>query len=444
MNMLSKISEFFNLASADEQPDDPLHKITKLSLRLVLFMIVGVFGLMALIPIEGAVIGTGQIAVESRVKTISHPFGGVLSKLNVRDGDRVKKGDILMRFDNSVLEPTARSANLSREQLLARQARLEAERDGAQNLAFPAELTYGDDPSKKIAMEREQQQFAMRRTEQTGTLALLRQRINQYQQQIRSFEAQIAAADRQLELIEPELEGLRGLFEKGLVTVNRLNQMERTAVQLTASKASLRANIAQSQAQISETREQILNVSQTRRVDAAADLSLVLSQLNDQDSRLASAQDSLDRSVIKAPQAGIVDKLAFTTIGSAIPAGQPLAQIVPDQDILIIEAQISPGDVDQLTIGQTARVRFSTIDAKLSPEIAGKLNFIAAERSDDPQSGVSFYQARIAIEQDLLEDVGGPNLRAGVPVEVFLQTGSRSILTYLVQPLLDQIRHALR
>ncbi|VAV88858.1 hypothetical protein MNBD_ALPHA04-1164 [hydrothermal vent metagenome] len=356
----------------------------------------------------------------------------------------MEEGAILMRFDSSVLGPTARTANLSREQLLARRARLEAERDGQRKLTFPPELTANSNTTKQEAMTRESQQFNLRQREQAGTLALLNQRVAQYRQQIRSYNVQIDAANRQLALIQPELYGLRDLFKRGLVTVNRLNQMERTAVQLTAQTASLQANIAQTQAQISETREQILNASQSRRVEAAADLSLVLAQLNEQDMRIASASDSLDRSTIRAPQAGIIDKLAYSTIGSAIPAGKPIAQIVPDRDLLIIQGKVSPADVDQLSIGQQARVRFSTLDQQLSPEIDGKLTFVSAERTDDPNTGASYYRVRIEIGQEEINSVGGNGIRAGMPVELFLQTGSRSMLSYVTKPFFDQLRYAMR
>ncbi len=437
-------SWFSNSGDTELDIDDPLNGQSKKAIKFVLFLVFGVFGLAALFPIEGAVIGSGQVAVESRVKTISHPAGGVLSELLVRDGDRVEEGAVLMRFDSSVLGPTARTANLSREQLLARKARLETERDGRAKLLFPPELTANANATKQDAMTREQQQFALRRQEQAGTLSLLNQRVRQYREQIRSYNVQIGASNRQLALIEPELDGLRDLFKRGLVTVNRLNQMERTAVQLTAQTASLQANIAQTQAQISETQEQILNASQSRRVEAAADLSLVLAQLNEQDMRVASASDSLDRSTIRAPQAGVVDKLAYSTIGSAVPAGQPIAQIVPDRDLLIIQGQVSPADVDQLTIGQKARVRFSTLDQQLSPEIDGKLMFVSAERTDDPNTGASYYRVRIEIGQDALNTVGGNGLRAGMPVEIFLQTGSRSMLSYVTKPFFDQLRYAMR
>lgn len=228
-----------------------------------------------------------------------------------------------------------------------------------------------------------------------------------------------------------------------MVTINRLNQMERTAVQLSATEASLQADIAQAEARISETGEQILNVSQRHRVQAGSDLAATIAQLSDQDSRAVMTEDSLERATIVAPQAGVVDSIAYRTIGSAIPPNEPIVQIVPDEDKLIVTAQVSPADVDALLLGQEARVRFSTLERQLSPEIDGKVVFVAAERTDDPQQDLSYYRVNVEVsEQDLARAAG--NVRAGQPVEVFFNTGSRSILSYAIKPLVDQMRKALR
>ena len=425
--------------------DSGMISATRRARYLLAFMVFGLFGLAAFVPIEGAVIGPGQVSVDSRVKRLVHPTGGVLAELLVREGDRVEKGQLLMRLDESVLGPTARYAALNRNQLLAQRARLEAERDGRGAIIFPAELTSSRDADAAAAMDRERRQFSLAQGERSGTLALLRQRIRRYEEQINSYNAQIDATRRQLELIQPELEGLRSLMERGLVTINRLNQMERTAVQLTATEASLQANIAQAEAQISETQEQIVNVSQRSRVEAASNLAVVIAQLSEQASRAVSFSDSLERSQIAAPASGVVDNLFFTTIGSAIPAGEPVAEIVPDEDTLIVTAQIAPGDIDALKIGQEARVGFSTLDRQLSPEIEGTLVFIAPERTSDPDTGLSFYRVRVEVpNEDLKSETAGTGARVGLPVEVFFQTGSRSLLAWAIRPVADQLNRAMR
>lgn len=426
----------------EQGENEEIERASRHSRRFVLTTFV-VMAALALIPVEGAVIASGEVSVDSRVKTITHPMGGVLSQVLVREGQRVAAGEALIVLDSSVLGPSAHNAALSRDQLIALSARLEAERDDRPAIAFPDELAMRRDANGLAAIERERRQFELGRAERANTLALLRQRIRQFQEQINSYRVQIKATRRQLELIQPELEGLRSLKERGLVTINRLNEMERTAVQLSATEASLEADIAQAEARISETQEQILNVSQTRRVQAGTDLATTIAQLADQDSRAISTEDTLQRATIMAPQAGVVDQIAYATVGSAIPPNEPIVRLVPDEDKLIVSARVSPADVDALSIDQLARVRFSTLDRRLSPEIDGRLAFISAERTDDP-SGSSYYRVRVEVDESELTEAGGRNLRAGQPVEVFFTTGSRSILIYALKPLLDQIRKAMR
>lgn len=432
--------------TADPTLDDGAQVLARANrqARLLLLGLLAALLLMALLPIRGAVVAAGEVSVDSQVKIITHPTGGVLSALLVREGQRVRAGQPLVALDRGVLGTTAANATLSRDQLLALRARLAADRDDLPQVAFPPELTGTGTASARDAMVREQRQFALARRERQNTLALLDQRVRQYQEQINSYRAQIRATRQQLVLIQPELDGLRQLMDRGLVTINRLNQMERTAVQLTASEASLQADIAQAEAQISETQQQILNVTQSRRVQAGTELATVIAQLSDQDSRTVSIQDSLARATITAPQAGVVDQISYRTIGSAVPPNEPIVRLVPDEDRLIVTAQVSIADVDALRLGQEARIRFSTLDRELSPEVPGKLVFIAAERNENPQAGVSFYRVRVAVDRQALDGAVGQQLRSGQPVELFFTTGNRSILSYLLKPFADHLRRAMR
>lgn len=424
--------------------EQTLAKRSNYALWLVAFMIFGVFGLMAVIPMDGAVMASGSIAVESRVKTISHAQGGVLSEIFVKEGDRVEAGQELMRLDPTIIQSSATVADLGRAQLLARKARLEAVRDNAGGITFPSELASMGVEGRR-AMDREQRQFTLERNEEISTTGLLRQRGQQYREQITSYRAQIAAAEEQLRLIGPELVGLRSLKERGLVTINRLNNMERTAVDLTARIASLNADIASAEAQISQTEEQIIGASQSRRVKAATELGAVVSQLTELEGRSTSADDTLKRTIIRAPQSGVIDNLAYATVGSAVPPAQPIARIVPDADMLVIDGQASPMDVDNLRIGQPVRVRFSVLEEQMAPEIDGKLIFVAPERVTDQATGMSFFPIRVEVTEKELAKIGGRDaVRAGLPVELFLTTGSRSMLMYLVQPLINQLRRAMR
>jgi HlyD family type I secretion membrane fusion protein len=420
--------------------DARLGRRKRLAKILIGGMIILLILLSTVVRIGGAVVAPGAITVESRVKTISHPSGGVLAKLMVRDGSRVKQGDVLMEFETKISGPNSQFSNESLDQLLARQSRLEAEREGLSIMKAPA----GVNSAAGDVVAQERRLLALRRQERNGQIALLNERIAQARQLIESYRAQISAAQAQIKLIGPELDGLRTLYARQLVTINRLNQLERQAVELNGSIAALRANIAQTESRISETREQILNVDQQIRAEAGTQLAQVVAGISEQRIRIAEADDLFDKSVVKAPAAGVIDKLAFTTIGSVVPSATPIAQIVPDADRLVVEGSVSPADIDQLKVGQDARILFTTLNQNITPELSGKLTFISAERSDDGNGGPPFFRVRVEMDRKKASDLITAQLRAGTPAEIFLKTGDRSLMSYLFKPLLDQINLAFR
>lgn len=417
-----------------------LHRRTRLSWALFGALIVSLLLLGTVLRIDGAVIGAGEVTVDSNVKTLIHATGGVVAEVLVRDGDHVVADQPLLRLDTSVSDVGASSAAEGLAGLLARRARLEAERDGAAGMRGPG----GQDAGSDAAFARESRLFDLRLTQHRGAFALLTERVRQLEDQIGGHQAQVAAIDDQMALVGPELEGLRTLYARKLVTVGRMNELERTAVQLKGSRAALISTIAETRARIAETREQMLNLDKARRSEAGTELAEVTARLTDQQVRTAVATDTLTRSILRAPQSGTVDKLAFTTIGSAVPPGQPILQIVPDRDLLVIEARVRPADVDQLRVGQSARVTFSGLDRQSTPDIAGKLSFISPDLHSDQQTGASYYRIRIVLDARQLSAARNIVLKAGMPAEAFVRTGSRSILSYLFKPLMDQLRHAFR
>jgi len=426
------------------ESDDRLKKRTRLAMMLVGGLLLCLLVLATVFQVAGAVTASGEVAVESSIKTIAHPVGGVLLSVDVRDGDHVAEGQELLRFDTTVSAVGSVSAAQGLEGLLGTRARLEAERDGASQIRFPADLLASKDPTVQEIIARERRLFALRRQDRLGALSLLTERIHQYEDQIRGLQAQITAIDQQSKLIEPELAGLRELYKKQLVTLARINELERTAVQLKGSRAELTANISQARARISETREQMLNIDKTNRSEAGTQLATVISQINEQQVRATSATDTHDRSVIRAPQSGTIDKLAYTTIGSAVPPNQPILQIVPDRDALIISARVRPQDIDQLKLGQYARITFSGLDRQTTPDVSGSLIFISADLSQDQHTGASFYRIKVRIDPKHAEVIKRIGLKPGMPAEVFVETGDRSILSFIIKPLLDQMRHAFR
>ncbi|WP_231639172.1 HlyD family type I secretion periplasmic adaptor subunit [Sphingomonas profundi] len=428
----------------DADPERSLRRSMRAGMIVVAVLVFGLFGLASIVQVAGAVIGYGEVTVESKVKKIGHPTGGVIAEVYVRDGDRVKAGQPLMRLDSTVTSVNAEVTGESLDQLLADKARLTAERDGAGAIAFPRDLLARGDPSARAAVAEARRLFALKRGSVTGQRAQLVERVKQLEQQIESYRVQIAAGQEQMRLIGPERESVRELWNKQLVTTSRLNQLERTAVDLKGTAASLQANIAQTRARITETRQQMIQLDQDARTSAGAELAEVTRKLAEQQVNTVNAGDVYGRSTIRAPYAGVVDKLAYTTVGGVVPAGATIVEIVPDTDRLTVEAKISPGDIDQLSPGQPAVLRFSAFSAPTTPELNGTVARIAPERTMDERTGSSFYIVRVDVSAGELKRLGGLKLVPGMPVEAFIQTGRRSLMSYVTKPLRDQLRRSFR
>ncbi|OYW16578.1 MAG: secretion protein HlyD [Novosphingobium sp. 12-64-8] len=418
----------------------------KLLSRLLLSiggLVVILFLLAAVVPIGGAVIGGGQVGVESRVKRIAHPTGGVISSILVHNGEHVERGQLLMRLDDKVTGADATYSNLTVEQLLAQRARLEAERLGLGSVTFPPELTRSNTASAQKAMADERHLFGMRQTEERDLRAQLSARMQQYNQEIHGLESQIASLKQQRKLIEPERQGVKELWDKQLVTINRLNQLERTAVDLDGNVGSLQSQIAQARAKITEAQEQSIQMTQTRRVQAGTDLSQINTALNQQQLRSVAATDQQDRSEIRAPYTGVIEKIAFAAMGDVVRPAEPIMEIVPDKDVMVVEAMISPTDIDQVGKGQVARVQFSAFNLATTPQIVGKVVYVATDRSENAEAQQSFYMVRIEVDPAAVKREG-LELRSGMPAEVYIETGSRSLLSYVTKPLRDQFMRAFR
>jgi HlyD family type I secretion membrane fusion protein len=425
-------------------PDVTIAARLRFSLIAIAVLVFGFGGAMVFVPIGGAVVGSGQVGVESRIKRVAHPTGGIISAIYVKNGDHVDKGAILMRLDDQVSGTQSELSSLTVDQLMAQRARLEAERLGTALIAFPAELRARTDPGARKAMADEDKLFRIRASEQGGMRAQLGARVAQYRKQIDGYQAQIGALQKQAALIEPERASVKELWDKNLVTISRMNQIERTSVDMQGSIASLQAQIAQTEARITEANEQLLQMGQTRRADAGTQLATINGTLNQEQIRSVNANDQHDRSIIRAPYSGTVDKIAFSTIGDVVKPAETIMEVVPDRDRLLVEAMVNPADIDQVVQGQRARIRFTAFNSTATPEIAGKVMFVAPERTTDAEARQSFYAVRVEVDPKDLARWPEMKLRPGMPAEIFIQTGSRSMLSYITKPLRDQFARAFR
>jgi len=429
----------------DEQTDVALSKSTRNGLIAIAVLVFGFGGLMAFLPMAGAVIAVGEVSVETQVKQIAHPFGGVAADILVRDGDLVKQGDVLIRLDDTVAGANADLTGLSLDQLLAKEARLRASRDGAGGISFPEELLErANDPVVQRIMEDERREFVLSRAARGDQGGQLEARVRQTQAEIASANSRIAALTQQERLIQQELDQTRELYESRLSTLDRLNALERAAVDIAAQRSIAQSSIAASQARISELRTQMSGLGSESRSNSAAELARVQALIAESRQREVQASDTNDRTAIRAPQDGYINKLAIRTIGGVVPAGQTLLEIVPANDRLVIEAQVAPTDIDQVVLNQPAFMRFSSLPMRTTPEIEGIVMRVDPDRRIDQVTGVAYYSATIEIPEAEMAKLGAIKLSVGMPVEVFIQTGERTILNYILRPVVDQLKRALR
>jgi HlyD family type I secretion membrane fusion protein len=420
-----------------DRPDD-----VAVPLRRTAWMTAALIGSLVacgtVVRMGGAVVASGETTTSAGTAQVSHPTGGVLARLMVGEGQRVERGQALMVLEDGVSSIGARGTGEDLDSMIARRARLEAERDGMSTFVVPSELASRTDESAMAAISRERRQLALDRTGDAGRRAQMAERIHQSEQEIASLAVQIGAARRQTEIMEPERAGMKTLWDKRLVSLTRYNQLERTAVELQSSAAADQARIAQTRSRIAEIRQGMIQIDEDTRSRAGAELADLATRIGDARTRAASASDAQKRTVMRSPSEGVVDALPYKTPGSALPAGQPLVRIVPDRGRAVVEVSVAPADVDQVAVGQKASLRFTAFNVQTTPQIDGRVERLSADRIVDERTGVPRYVARIRMEPGQIARLGSP-IRPGMPVEAFISTGNRSLLSYLTKPLTDQI-----
>jgi HlyD family secretion protein len=412
---------------------------------VVLFLAVGLGGWAATAEIAGALIAQGSLVVDSNVKKVQHPSGGVVGEVRVHDGDRVKAGDILVRLDETVTRANLAIITKGLTELYARKARLGAERDGADSVPVPKQLADKvNDPDVQEALASERKLFELRRNARLGQKDQLQQRIKQLQEQISGLTAQQAAKSKEMQIISQELQGVRDLWAKNLIQINRLTSLEREEARLQGEHGQLIASAAEAKGKIVETELQILQVDQEFTSDVAKELRDTDSKIGEYVERKVAAEDQLKRTDLRAPQDGVVFQSTANTVGGVITAGDPVMLIVPEMDTLMVEAKVEPKDIDQVQFGQPVVLRFSAFNMRTTPEINGTVVRVGADTSTDQRTGQSYYTVRISMTPEEMAKLGDVKLTPGMPVEAFIQTGKRTMLSYLVKPLHDQIKRAFR
>ena len=412
---------------------------------LVAVLVIGLGGWASTAQISGALIAQGSIVVDTNVKKVQHPTGGVVGELFVRDGDHVKAGDVLIRLDETVTRANLAIVNKGLIELYARKARLAAERDGTDTMAVPPELANRQsEPEVKEALASERKLFDLRHQDRLGQKQQLQERITQLQQQISGLAAQQSAKDKGIALTEQELQGVRDLWQKNLVQLGRLTSLQRDEARLEGERGQIIAQAAEVKGKIAEIQLQIIQVDQDLSSDVAKELRETDGKIGEYVERKVTAEDQLKRTDIRAPQDGIVFQSTANTVGGVIAAGDPIMMIVPESDNLTVEVKVDPKDIDQVQFGQSVVLRFSSFNTRTTPEINGTVSRIAADTSTDQRTGQSYYFVRIAMPAHEIKRLGDVRLTPGMPVEAFIETGERTMMSYLLKPLHDQLMHAFR
>ena len=441
----AKSASALGSANAPQSSRDSIRRHLLASSVVLLLLAGGVGGWAATTQLSGALIAQGSIVVDSNVKKVQHPTGGIVGKLFVRDGDHVKAGDILVQLDETVMRANLAIITKGLDELMARKARLEAERDGVATISFPTKLVdHADNPDTKDAIESESKLFVLRRTARLGQKAQLQQRVEQLGQEISGIEAQKTAKEQEIALINRELSGVRDLYAKNLVQLPRLTQLEREAAKLAGERAQLAASAAQANGKISEIRLQIIQIDQDLSSEVAKELRDIDGKIGEFVERKVGAEDQLRRTDIRSPQTGTVFQSTVHTVGGVITAGEQIMLIVPDADKLQVEAKVSPQDIDQVQIGQATVLRFSAFNLRTTPEINGVVTRVSADTTTDQRTGQNYYTIRVGLPADAAKQLGDVKLLPGMPVETFVQTGERTVISYLMKPLRDQFMRAFR
>lgn len=395
--------------------------------------------------LDGAVVAAGTIKVEGNRRTIQHLEGGIVSDILVKDGDFVEKDQVLVRLDS--IRPKA-NMQIVRGQLdaaLALEARLVAEREGLPEIVFPEDLL--DRMSVPEVVDSVQGQltlFKARKAAIEGQMNVLTSRISQLKEEIKGLTEERAANSRQMAILKDEINSISGLVDRGLVARPRLLALQRAVADLDGENARLTGNLARQQQAIGEAELQMLQIKNQFREEVAGQHREVEAQIFDLRERMTASMDVLNRIEIKAPHAGYIVGQKVFTIGGVIRPGDPIMDIVPAGENLVLEAQVRPEDIDNVGIGQEADVMLTAFKFRTTPTVSGKVIWVSADRFTDERTGNGYYMARVQVNSDELAKLEHVTLQPGMPAEVFIKTGLRTPMYYLLEPLLQSMNRAFR
>jgi HlyD family secretion protein len=429
-----------------DNPKPLIRRLNLVGLAIAALILGGIGGWAATAQLAGAVIAPGYVVVESYIKKVQHPYGGIIKSLAVREGDAVQEGQVLVSLDDTITRATLGVVRSQLDELLAREARLLAERDGAEKIEFSTELTArrGTISAVAASIAGEEKLFEARRQTRTGQRAQLRERVSQINEEIRGLTAQYQAKEQEIKLIGEELVGVADLFKKNLVSIVRYMQLQRDQARIKGEYGQFIADIARARGKISEIELQIIQLDQDFRTEVLKELRDIQGKIGELRERVTAAEDQLKRIDIRAPLSGTVHQLTVHTIGGVIANGETIMQIVPRTDDLVVEAKVAPQDIDQVAVGAKVIVRIMAGNQRTMPDVNGVLTHVSADLTRDQQANQIYYTVRASLPEDQVRRLTDLKLVPGMPAETFIQTQIRTPLAYLLKPLQDQIARTFR
>ncbi|MFK5997752.1 MAG: HlyD family type I secretion periplasmic adaptor subunit [Rhodobacterales bacterium] len=410
------------------------------------FLVIGIGLWSATTKIAGAVIASGIVRVEANRQVIQHPNGGVVGKINVKNGDIVKAGDVLLRFDDSQLKSKLAIIEGQYFELLARKALFKAERDGRDSLSYAPELIARAKTDEMIRdlMHGQKTLFDARRKSLENQQQQLHEQTVQMGRQIDGVNAQIAASKTQLELLGQELKNAQSLLDKGLAQASRVLALRREQARIAGQIGNLTASLGRLEAAISEINIKVVQLETGQREKAIQSLRDIEYRSLDLSGKRTSILQTLKHLDVRAPMAGTVYGNKVFALQSVIQAAQPMMYIIPKNQPLVVQARISTKHVDQVFVGQNATLSFATFSQRTTPRIFGAVTKLSADVFTDKATGANYYQVELKPKPGEMAKLGHAKLLPGMPVEAFLQTGERSTFSYLVKPVTDYFNKAFR
>ncbi|MGO4174516.1 HlyD family type I secretion periplasmic adaptor subunit [Bosea sp. TAF32] len=409
---------------------------------LALLLVLGCGGWAATAALNGAVVTQGTVKIDQNLKEVQHRDGGIVQSIAVRQGDRVAEGQVLFRLDDVQTRAELSIIHSQLAENLGRKARLLAERDNLASVAYSPEIARLSDEVDHI-LEGETRLFTGNKANRDSRKEQLEISIVQSGEEIRGLEARQVAKVEEIRLVELERAKYLSLFQKGFIDGVKVFNINREWARLLGERGEIDATLARAKLRISDARLQIIAIDETARTEAQRELRQVEAKLSELSDRRVANEDRLARMEIRAPIAGTVNELMIFTVGGVITPAARLATVVPRNSTLMVEVRVAPNDIDQVHVGQTARMRFSAFNRNTTPEVSGKLVHLSPATTKDPVSGQSFYIGEVQI-QDAAIALGDRQLLPGMPVEVFISTGDRTALSYLIKPLMDHAERVFR